>query len=54
MENTFVFSDAAGYDMVVAVTEKTINDQIATLASPDVGIIKTESDPLVVSTESPR
>lgn len=43
MDNNFVFSDAVGYDMVVAITEKTINDQIKTLASSDVGIIKTES-----------
>ncbi|KAK3672969.1 hypothetical protein LTR78_007079 [Recurvomyces mirabilis] len=41
MKNTDIFSPNEGYDMVVSVTQKTINDQIAILANPDIGIIKT-------------
>ncbi|KAJ5676526.1 uncharacterized protein N7477_002159 [Penicillium maclennaniae] len=32
---------SAGYDMVVAVTQKSINDQLNHLANPDIGTIKT-------------
>jgi len=41
MKNTDIFLPSEGYDMVVSVTQKTINDQIAILANPDIGIIKT-------------
>ncbi|KAK6352477.1 hypothetical protein TWF730_009302 [Orbilia blumenaviensis] len=39
MKNTDIFSPIFGYDMVVAVTEGTINEQLAYLA--DLGTIKT-------------
>lgn len=32
----------SGYDMVVAVTQKSINDQLAHLANPDIGTINTK------------
>lgn len=40
MKNSDVFT-SSGYDMVVAVTQKSINDQIKHLANPDIGVIKT-------------
>ena len=41
MKNTDIFT-SGGYDMVVAVTQKSINDQIAHLANPDIGTINTK------------
>ena len=40
MDNTQVFT-TFGYDMVVAVTQKSINEQLKHLAGPDVRTIKT-------------
>lgn len=44
MKDTDIFT-SGGYDMVVAITQKSINDQIAHLAKPEVGVIKTEYVP---------
>ncbi|KAI1802876.1 hypothetical protein F4811DRAFT_572527 [Daldinia bambusicola] len=40
MKNSDVFT-SSGYDMVVSVTQKSVNDQLIHLAHPDIGIIKT-------------
>ncbi|KAK6949364.1 hypothetical protein Daesc_009439 [Daldinia eschscholtzii] len=40
MKNSDVFT-SSGYDMVVSVTQKSVNDQIIHLANPDIGTIKT-------------
>jgi len=42
IKNTDVFSSLFRYDMIVAITEKTINDQLKHLANLDVGVIRTE------------
>jgi hypothetical protein len=49
MKNTDVFSPMFGYDMIVSITEKTINDQLKHLANPDIGVIKTRYISLQVS-----
>ncbi|RWA11058.1 hypothetical protein EKO27_g4066 [Xylaria grammica] len=40
MKNSDVFT-SSGYDMVVAVTQKAVNDQLTHLADPDIGAINT-------------
>ncbi|KAI1464011.1 uncharacterized protein F4812DRAFT_468178 [Daldinia caldariorum] len=40
MKNSDVFT-SSGYDTVVSVTQKSVNDQLMHLADPDIGIIKT-------------
>lgn len=40
MKNSDVFT-SSGYDMVVSVTQKSVNDQLIHLAHPDIATIKT-------------
>ncbi|KAK5451905.1 hypothetical protein LTS15_007628 [Exophiala xenobiotica] len=41
MKNNDIFT-AEGYDMVVCITQQSINDQLAHMANPDIGSIKTD------------
>lgn len=41
MKNTDIFNPSEGYDMVVAITQKTINDQFIHLSRLDPPVIKT-------------
>jgi hypothetical protein len=41
MKNSDIFLPTFGYDMVVSITQDTINKQLAHLASKDIGVIKT-------------